>query len=262
MNGLSDAGPSVASPSASLYLLAMTDPQHDKILIVDFGSQVTQLIARRVREEGVYCEIVPFQKAEAAFREMRPQAVILSGGPESVTADPSPSAPHEIFADGTPVFGICYGQQTMAQQLGGEVEAGHSAEFGRAEIEILADSPLYRGIWHVGHKYPVWMSHGDRVTKLPDGFEPLAASDNAPFAIVADEGRRLYGVQFHPEVMHTPHGALPDPQLRPGHRGLQRRLDDGRLQGRGDRPHPGPGRRRPGHLRSLGRRRFGGGRPC
>ena len=186
----------------------MTDAQHDKVLIVDFGSQVTQLIARRVREEGVYCEIVPFQKAEAAFRDMRPRAVILSGGPESVTVDPSPRAPQEVFADGTPVFGICYGQQTMAQQLGGEVEAGHHAEFGRAEIEILGDSPLYRGIWHVGHKYPVWMSHGDRVTKLPDGFEPLAASDNAPFAIVADEGRRLYGVQFHPEVMHTPQGAL------------------------------------------------------
>ena len=240
----------------------MTDLQHDKILIVDFGSQVTQLIARRVREEGVYCEIVPFQKAEAAFREMRPQGVILSGGPESVTADPSPSAPNGIFADGTPVFGICYGQQTMAQQLGGEVEGGHPAEFGRAEIEILADSPLYRGIWHVGHKYPVWMSHGDRVTKLPDGFEPLAASDNAPFAIVADEGAP-------PLRRPVPSGGdahaarrAPHPQLRARHRRLQRRLVDGRLQGRGDRPHPRPGRREPRDLRSVGRRRFGRrGRP-
>src|SRR4051812_11288049 len=185
----------------------MTQP-HDKILIVDFGSQVTQLIARRVREEGVYSEIVPFQKAEQAFREMRPKGVILSGGPESVTTDLSPRAPQEVFGEGVPVFGICYGQQTMALQLGGEVEGGHHAEFGRAEIEIFADSPLYRGVWHVGHKYPVWMSHGDRVVKLPDGFEPLAASENAPFAIVADEGRHYYGVQFHPEVMHTPQGAL------------------------------------------------------
>jgi GMP synthase (glutamine-hydrolysing) len=181
---------------------------HDKILIVDFGSQVTQLIARRVREEGVYSEVVPFQKAEEAFRAMKPKAVILSGGPESVTTDTSPRAPHALFETGTPVFGICYGQQAMAAQLGGEVEGGHHAEFGRAEIEIRYDSPLFRGVWHVGEKYPVWMSHGDRVTKLPDGFETLAVSENAPFAIVADEGRKFYGVQFHPEVVHTPHGAL------------------------------------------------------
>ncbi len=181
---------------------------HDKILIVDFGSQVTQLIARRVREEGVYSEVVPFQKAEEAFRAMKPKAVILSGGPESVTTDASPRAPHALFETGTPVFGICYGQQAMAAQLGGEVEGGHHAEFGRAEIEIRHDSPLFRGVWHVGEKYPVWMSHGDRVTKLPDGFETLAVSQNAPFAIVADEGRKFYGVQFHPEVVHTPHGAL------------------------------------------------------
>src|SRR5918994_1408494 len=181
---------------------------HDKILIVDFGSQVTQLIARRVREQGVYSEVVPFQKAEQAFREMRPKGVILSGGPDSVLGENAPRAPQDLFGAVTPVFGICYGQQTMAQQLGGEVEGGHHAEFGRAEIEILADSPLFRGIWHVGEKYPVWMSHGDRVTKLPDGFETLAVSANAPFAVVADEGRRFYGVQFHPEVVHTPHGAL------------------------------------------------------
>src|SRR3954470_1854539 len=180
---------------------------HDKILIVDFGSQVTQLIARRVREEGVYSEVVPFQKAEQAFREMRPKAVILSGGPESVTTDASPRAPHELFDAGTPVFGICYGQQTMAAQLGGEVEGGHHSEFGRAEIEIRADSPLFRGVWHVGEKYPVWMSHGDRVTKLPDGFRTIAVSDGAPFAAVADEARRFYAVQFHPEVVHTPQGA-------------------------------------------------------
>jgi GMP synthase (glutamine-hydrolysing) len=181
---------------------------HDKILIVDFGSQVTQLIARRVREEGVYSEVVPFQKAAEAFRQMKPKGVILSGGPESVTTDNSPRAPQELFDSGTPVFGICYGQQAMAAQLDGEVEGGHHAEFGRAEVEILRESPLYKGVWHKGEKYPVWMSHGDRVTKLPDGFETLAVSPNAPFAIVADETRHFYGVQFHPEVVHTPQGQL------------------------------------------------------
>jgi GMP synthase (glutamine-hydrolysing) len=181
---------------------------HDKILIVDFGSQVTQLIARRVREEGVYCEIVPFTKAEEAFRTLRPKGVILSGGPASVTGDEAPSAPDALFGGEAPVFGICYGQQTMAKELGGEVEGGHHAEFGRAEIEILSDSALFKGVWHVGERYPVWMSHGDRVTKLPDGFTTLAMSENAPFAVVADEARRFYGVQFHPEVAHTPHGAL------------------------------------------------------
>jgi GMP synthase (glutamine-hydrolysing) len=169
---------------------------------------VTQLIARRVREEGVYSEIAPFQSADKAFRELEPKAVILSGGPESVTMNASPRAPQGVFEAGVPVLGICYGQQTMAAQLGGEVEGGHHAEFGRAEIEVLAESPLFRGVWHVGHRYPVWMSHGDRVTKLPDGFEPLAVSENAPFAVAADEDRRFYTVQFHPEVAHTPQGSL------------------------------------------------------
>ena len=180
---------------------------HDKILIIDFGSQVTQLIARRVREDGVYSEVVPFQKAAEAIREMKPKGVILSGGPESVTTDASPRAPKELFDTGLPVFGICYGQQTMAAQLGGEVEGGHHSEFGRAEVEVLTESPLFQGVWQVGKKYPVWMSHGDRVTKLPEGFEVLAASENAPFAVVADEAHKFYGVQFHPEVVHTPEGA-------------------------------------------------------
>ncbi len=180
---------------------------HDKILIVDFGSQVTQLIARRVREDGVYSEVVPFQKAAEAIRTMKPKGVILSGGPESVTVDTSPRAPQELFETDLPIFGICYGQQTMAAQLGGEVEGGHHSEFGRAEIEILTESPLFQGVWQVGKKYPVWMSHGDRVTKLPEGFEVLAVSENAPFAAVADEERKFYAVQFHPEVVHTPQGA-------------------------------------------------------
>ena len=180
---------------------------HDKILIVDFGSQVTQLIARRVREDGVYSEVVPFQKAAEAIRTMKPKGVILSGGPESVTTDASPRAPKELFETGLPIFGICYGQQTMAAQLGGEVEGGHHSEFGRAEVEVLTESPLFQGVWQVGKKYPVWMSHGDRVTKLPEGFEVLAISENAPFAAVADEARKFYAVQFHPEVVHTPQGA-------------------------------------------------------
>jgi GMP synthase (glutamine-hydrolysing) len=182
-------------------------PEHDKILIVDFGSQVTQLIARRVREEGVYSEIVPFNKAAEAFAAMKPKGVILSGGPASVTDDTTPRAPQAIFDAGIPVLGICYGEQTMAAQLGGEVEGGHHREFGRAEVEVIADSALFEGVWTKGERYPVWMSHGDRVTRLPKGFEVIGVSDNAPFAAVADPRRRFFAVQFHPEVVHTPHGA-------------------------------------------------------
>ena len=180
---------------------------HDKILIVDFGSQVTQLIARRVREEKVYSEIVPFQKAEQAFREMKPKAVILSGGPASVLDKDAPLAPQAIYDAGVPVLGICYGEQAMAQQLGGKVEGGHHREFGRAEFEVTADSPLFDGVWEKGQKYPVWMSHGDRVTELPKGFKVLGTSPNAPIAMIGDDKRKFYATQFHLEVMHTPHGA-------------------------------------------------------
>src|SRR6187431_1512205 len=180
---------------------------HDKILIVDFGSQVTQLIARRVREEGVYSEIVPFQKAEAAFKEMKPKAVILSGGPESVHEEGSPRAPQLIFDSGVPVLGICYGQMTMAAQLGGEVEGGHHREFGRADLEVRASSALFDSTWGLGEKHPVWMSHGDRITKMPPGFTVAGTSANAPFAVIQDEKRRYYGLMFHPEVVHTPDGA-------------------------------------------------------
>jgi GMP synthase (glutamine-hydrolysing) len=186
---------------------AQMDHAHEKILIVDFGSQVTQLIARRVREERVYSEIVPFQKAAEAFRTMRPRAVILSGGPASVLDGDAPRAPDEIFASGVPVLGICYGEQTMAQQLGGTVEAGHHREFGRAEVEILEDTPLFEGVWKKGGSYPVWMSHGDRVTKLPAGFKAIGRAANSPIAIIADEARGFYAMQFHPEVVHTPDGA-------------------------------------------------------
>ena len=180
---------------------------HDKILIVDFGSQVTQLIARRVREEKVYCEIVPFQRAEQAFREMRPKAVILSGGPASVLDKDAPLAPKAIYDAGLPVLGICYGEQAMAHQLGGKVEAGHHREFGRAEVELTTPSPLTDGVWQVGERYPVWMSHGDRVTKPPQGFVAIGTSANAPIAMIADDERKFYATQFHLEVVHTPHGA-------------------------------------------------------
>jgi len=180
---------------------------HDKILIVDFGSQVTQLIARRVREEGVYCEIVPFQKAEAALNEMKPKGVILSGGPASVLDNDAPLAPMAIYRAGLPVLGICYGEQAMAQQLGGKVEGGHHREFGRAEVELTAQSPLTDGVWEVGQRYPVWMSHGDRVTRPPEGFSAIGTSANAPIAMIADDKRKFYATQFHLEVVHTPHGA-------------------------------------------------------
>jgi GMP synthase (glutamine-hydrolysing) len=180
---------------------------HDKILIVDFGSQVTQLIARRVREEKVYCEIVPFQKAQEAFEALRPKGVILSGGPASVLDEDSPLAPPAIYEAGVPILGICYGEQAMAHQLGGVVEAGHHREFGRAELLVTEDSPLYADVWRKGEHYPVWMSHGDRVTHLPDGFRVVGTSINAPIAMIADERRRFYATQFHLEVMHTPQGA-------------------------------------------------------
>src|SRR6266700_3894028 len=185
----------------------MKEPMHDKILIIDLGSQVTQLIARRVREEKVFCEIVPYQAAAAAFAGMRPKGVILSGGPASVLEEGAPHVPMAIFEAGVPVLGICYGEQLMAAQLGGKVEAGHHREFGRAEVEVTKPSALYDGVWQVGERYPVWMSHGDRVTGLPAGFEAIGTSPNAPISKIADERRRFYATQFHLEVMHTPHGA-------------------------------------------------------
>jgi GMP synthase (glutamine-hydrolysing) len=179
----------------------------DTVLIIDFGSQVTQLIARRVREAGVYCEIHPFQNAEAAFERLGPKAVILSGGPASVTETGSPQAPESVFTSGVPVLGICYGQQTMAEQLGGKVESGHHREFGRAMLDVRESSALFDGVWQTGERHQVWMSHGDRVVRLPHGFKVIATSDNAPFAAIANEARRYFGVQFHPEVVHTPDGA-------------------------------------------------------
>ena len=179
----------------------------DRVLIVDFGAQYTQLIARRVREAGVYSEIVPYDKAEAALGPVLPKAIILSGGPASVHEAGTPQLAPAVVTSGAPVLGICYGEQAMVASLGGQVEGGHTREFGRAELEIVAGTPLFQGVWRPGAKAPVWMSHGDRVTRLPDGFRAVAVSNGAPFAAIADDARKLYGVQFHPEVVHTPDGA-------------------------------------------------------
>jgi len=185
----------------------MTAMPRDRVLIVDFGSQVTQLIARRVRESGVYCEIHPFDRVETILDDFVPGAVILSGGPASAGDQASPAAPSRIFDLGVPVLGVCYGEMTLCAQMGGAVEGGHAREFGRAEITIARASPLLEGLGDVGDSRVVWMSHGDKVTAIPPGFEIVASSPGSPFAVIADEKRKLYGVQFHPEVAHTPDGA-------------------------------------------------------
>jgi GMP synthase (glutamine-hydrolysing) len=187
--------------------LPQSTETHDRILILDFGSQVTQLIARRLRENGVYCEIWPFNQApREKIEAFGPKGLILSGGPCSVYEDNSPQAPTYIYDMGLPIFGICYGQQLMVHQLGGAVERDDHREFGRAYVDIVSESPLLKDVWQKGAREQVWMSHGDRVTSLPEGFEIVGKSDGAPYAIIVNEARRLYGVQFHPEVIHTPHG--------------------------------------------------------
>ena len=179
----------------------------DRVLILDFGSQVTQLIARRVRESGVYCEIVPFNVAPERIRAFGPKAIVLSGGPASVTAMETPRAPETVFELGVPVLGICYGQQTLCAQLGGAVATSEHHEFGRATLDVTDDCALTQGVWRKGERHQVWMSHGDRVIRLPDGFRAVGISAGAPYAMFADDARRFYGVMFHPEVVHTPDGA-------------------------------------------------------
>ena len=179
----------------------------DRILILDFGSQVTQLIARRVRESGVYCEIQPFTISEDRVRDFAPRGIILSGGPASLTEAASPRAPEIVFQLGVPVLGICYGMQTMCAQLGGRVTLSEHQEFGRAFVDVLDECRLFDGLWPKGGREQVWMSHGDRVDALPSGFRMVASSEGAPYAAIADDSRRFYGVLFHPEVVHTPQGA-------------------------------------------------------
>jgi len=180
---------------------------NENILIIDFGSQVTQLIARRVREAGVYCEIVPFNKADEVLDTFGAAGVILSGGPASVTHADTPRAPERVFTMGIPVLGICYGQQTMVSQMGGNVTTSDHQEFGRAFVDVKESCALFEGVWNVGDREQVWMSHGDHVDRLPEGFKVVATSEGAPFAAIANEDKRFYAVQFHPEVVHTPHGA-------------------------------------------------------
>ncbi|MFP4313110.1 MAG: glutamine-hydrolyzing GMP synthase, partial [Alphaproteobacteria bacterium] len=181
---------------------------HDRILILDFGSQVTQLIARRIRESGVYCEIWPFNNADLPrIQKYAPKGIVLSGGPCSVLDKDSPRAPDGLFDLNLPILGICYGQQVMVHQLGGSVEKGVGGEFGRAYVDVIEESNLLQGVWKKGAHEQVWMSHGDHVAALPDGFKIVGKSEGAPYAFIADMDRRFYGVQFHPEVVHTPHGA-------------------------------------------------------
>ena len=180
---------------------------HDKILILDFGSQVTQLIARRVRESGVFCEIKPFNLPDAELRGYGAKGIILSGGPASTNEEAAPKASSAVFELGVPVLGICYGEQWMCSTLGGKVELSNHREFGRAFVEVVEESPLFAEVWAKEQKHQVWMSHGDRVEKLPPDFEVIARTDAAPFAAISNEKKRLYGVQFHPEVVHTPDGA-------------------------------------------------------
>lgn len=184
---------------------------HHRILILDFGSQYTQLIARRVREIGVYCELWAWDVTEAQIRDFNPTGIILSGGPESVTEAGSPRAPAYVFEAGVPVLGVCYGMQTMAEQLGGKVQGSEEREFGYAQVEVLAPNKLFAKIEdHIGANgnalLDVWMSHGDKVVQIPAGFTTIAQTPTCPHAAMADEARQFYGVQFHPEVTHTRQG--------------------------------------------------------
>lgn len=189
----------------------MADIHSQRLLILDFGSQYTQLIARRVREMGVYCELHPYDMPEKAIDDFAPKGIILSGGPETVTASDTPRVSAIVFKLGCPVLGICYGMQAIAAQLGGAVETSNQREFGYAQLEIHGHSMLLEDIKDKVSPQgvallDVWMSHGDKVTKVPQGFVSIASTKNSPFAAIANEERQFYGVQFHPEVTHTPQG--------------------------------------------------------
>ncbi|RQW62313.1 glutamine-hydrolyzing GMP synthase [Vibrio viridaestus] len=190
----------------------MTKNIHDqRILILDFGSQYTQLVARRVREIGVYCELWSWDVDEADIREFNPNGIILSGGPESVTEENSPRAPQYVFDSGVPVFGVCYGMQTMAEQLGGKVAGSNEREFGYAQVQVAGESALFAGLQDAltaegAPLLDVWMSHGDKVVEIPSDFVQIGKTDTCPFAAMANEEKKYYGVQFHPEVTHTKQG--------------------------------------------------------
>ncbi|SPX80794.1 glutamine-hydrolyzing GMP synthase [Moraxella ovis] len=184
----------------------MTNITQDRILILDFGSQYSQLIARRVREAGVYSEMYAFDMSDEDIRAFNPKGIILSGGPESVHQEGSPRAPKAVFELGVPVLGVCYGFQTMAEQLGGKVEAGDVHEFGYAKIDIVQSDKLLNDIADANNQSQVWMSHGDKVSRLPEGFVTTSSTPSCPYASASDEARGFYGVQFHPEVTHTEKG--------------------------------------------------------
>jgi len=205
--GLGLRGALAALAPAVLDVAMQTQATASRILILDFGSQVTQLIARRLREAGIFCEIFPFTAAADRIAAWAPRGLILSGGPASVADPDAPLADPAIYEMGLPILGICYGQQLLVAQLGGTVQSGDNREFGRAYVNVTADCALFHNVWRVGAREQVWMSHGDRVTTLPPGFAPVASSEGAPYAVIADEHRRIYGTQFHVEVAHTPHGA-------------------------------------------------------
>ena len=181
----------------------MSDPRTGGIAILDFGSQYTQLIARRVREQGVYAAVLPWDADEAALRQHAPRGLVLSGGPHSVYEEGAPSLPAGILTSGLPVLGICYGLQLLAAALGGEVARASEREYGHAQIERSGRSTLFA---ELPDELAVWMSHGDRLARLPTGFRTLAQTANSPYAAIGDEARSLYGLQFHPEVAHTPQG--------------------------------------------------------
>lgn len=174
----------------------------DKILIIDFGSQFTQLIARRIRESHNYCEVHPYHKINSALlNQLQPKGIILSGGPDSVTQNTAYAIPDKVFEYGCPILGICYGEQLMCRQLGGIVSTSQRHEYGKAHLNIIGESPLLHDI--ASDNLQVWMSHADKVQSLPDGFSAIATSDNAPFAAIQHKSKNFYGVQFHPEVTHT-----------------------------------------------------------
>ncbi len=188
-------------------MVIMTQKITDRILILDFGSQVTQLIAKTIRKSNVYAEIRPFNVPFSEIKSFGAGGIILSGGPASVNDKDSPTVDPTIYDLGIPILGICYGQQLMCHQLGGKVESSSEREFGRAYIKVNKPCSLYNDVWNQGESYEVWMSHGDKVTGIPDGFIAVADTPSTPYAIIADEKRKFYAVQFHPEVTHTPDGA-------------------------------------------------------